>query len=61
MKKIILSLLTIIASFIDSKGQIYCIPSPISVDGITNVSIPTGINNTTIAEAENYGVYSLSK
>ena len=60
MKKILLSLLIIISSFLDSKGQIYCTPAPSSVDGdgITNVSIPTGVNNATTAEAGNYGDYS---
>lgn len=38
----------------------YCTPAPSSVDadGIINVSIPTGINNATGAEAGNYGNYS---
>ena len=37
----------------------YCIPAPSSVDGlgITNVTVGT-INNTTVAEAGNYGDYS---
>ncbi|KGO84881.1 hypothetical protein Q765_19125 [Flavobacterium rivuli WB 3.3-2 = DSM 21788] len=37
----------------------YCIPAPTSVDGIgiTNVTIGS-INNTTVAEANNYGNYS---
>ncbi|MBK6985097.1 MAG: T9SS type A sorting domain-containing protein [Bacteroidetes bacterium] len=39
----------------------YCTPAPSSVDGsgITNVTIPTGINNTTTAEVGNYGNYSV--
>lgn len=39
----------------------YCTPAPSSVDnsGITNVTIPSGINNTTAAEAGNYGNYSV--
>lgn len=39
----------------------YCTPAPSSVDanGIVNVSIPTGINNTTTAEVGNYGNYSV--
>ena len=38
----------------------YCTPAPTSVDasGIVNVTIPTGINNTTGAETGNYGDYS---
>lgn len=38
----------------------YCTPAPSSVDaaGIINVTIPTGINNTTGAETGNYGDYS---
>jgi hypothetical protein len=38
----------------------YCNPAPSSVDGsgITNVTIPIGINNTTTAEVGNYGNYS---
>ena len=39
----------------------YCTPAPSSVDnsGITNVTIPSGINNTTTAEVGNYGDYSV--
>jgi hypothetical protein len=39
----------------------YCTPAPSSVDnsGIVNVTIPTGINNTTTAEVGNYGNYSV--
>lgn len=39
----------------------YCTPAPTSVDnaGITNVTIQTGINNTTGTEIGNYGNYSV--
>lgn len=46
-------------SFITATNGCYCVPAPTSVDGIgiTNVTIGT-INNTTVAEAGNYGDYS---